>query len=248
MRPEEFAALARVEERHWFYSGKREIARRWLARLGALGHDRLVVDVGAGTGLFAAELRHRCRVVAVDPDPTALAFIRSRAAPGESLPTVAASADALPLATASVDGLTALDVLEHLDDDRAAMGEFVRVVRPGGGLVISVPAFPALWSDWDVSLHHRRRYTRVRLARVLRGLPVEVRHFGYVNTFAFAPILAYRLARRLELGGSARLEDGVPGEPLNTLLRRLFVEPAMLPISFPVGVSLLCALRRTGAP
>src|SRR5690348_743263 len=95
MHPEEFAALARVEERHWFYSGKRELVGRWLDRSGPLRRDDLLIDVGAGTGLFAAEMRRRCRVLAIDPDATALGFIRER----DELAAVAATAGELPVAT-----------------------------------------------------------------------------------------------------------------------------------------------------
>jgi SAM-dependent methyltransferase len=241
MHPEEFAALARVEERHWFYSGKRELVGRWLDRSGPLGRDDLLIDVGAGTGLFAAEMRRRCRVLAIDPDATALGFIRDR----DDLAAVAAPAQALPIATGAAAALSALDVIEHVDDDTGALREFARVVRPGGTIVITVPALPLLWSEWDVALHHRRRYTRRTLRCVLRGLPARVVHLSYINTVALPPILAYRTLRQWGVRlGSGRLEDRVPGEPLNSILRRLFVTPALWRVPAPIGVSLLCVLRR----
>ena len=128
MNPEEYAALARVEERHWFYSGKRIVVRRWLERFGAVAPDSLLVDVGAGTGLFAAEMQGRCRVIAIDPDPNSIRLIRARA----GLAAITASASEIPLAGGCATALTALDVIEHLDDDDAALREFTRVVRPGG--------------------------------------------------------------------------------------------------------------------
>jgi SAM-dependent methyltransferase len=241
MHPDEYAALARVEGRHWFYSGKRRVVRHWLGRSGSLGVNGLLVDVGAGTGLFASEIRFQCRTLAVDPDPHATQFIRSRV----GLPAVAASANRLPLTTGAADALTALDVIEHLDDDVEALAEFTRVVRPGGVLVLTVPALPMLWSEWDEALHHRRRYTRPVLEQALRGLPVEIQHLSYINTLALIPIAVYRIARRIGVRGTGgRLEDHVPPEPLNWLLRAIFVQPALLPISVPIGVSLLCVLRR----
>jgi SAM-dependent methyltransferase len=240
VRPEEYAALARVEQRHWFYSGKRKVVRAWLVR-GGLGPHSVLVDVGAGTGLFATEMQSLCRTVAVDPDPNAIQFIRTRA----GLPALAGSADHLPLASGVADALTALDVIEHLDDDAAALQEFARVVRPGGTLVLTVPALPILWSEWDVALHHRRRYTRPMLERALRGRPFQVRHMSYINTLALLPIAAYRVARRMGLRlTDGRLEDQIPPEPLNSLLRTAFVQPALWPLQVPIGVSLLCVLRR----
>jgi ubiquinone/menaquinone biosynthesis C-methylase UbiE len=241
MDPVELEALARVEETHWFYSGKREIVRRWLARLGPWQPGDRLVDVGAGTGLFAAEMSREWRVVALDPEPRALQFMRTRA----RLPAVAAAAGRLPLATGSVAALTALDVVEHLDDDTGALHEFARVVRPGGVIVLTVPAFQVLWSEWDEALHHRRRYTRGTLKAALRGVPADTLHLSYINTAAFPPVLAYRMARRWGLTpAGARLEDGVPPAALNRVLRAVFVRTALWRVPMPFGVSLLCLLRR----
>ncbi|MBI4213723.1 MAG: methyltransferase domain-containing protein [Chloroflexi bacterium] len=243
MRIEEYDALARVEREHWFYSGKRELVRRWIGRYGLLRPTTLLVDVGAGTGLFASEMQRYCRTVAIDPDPSALRHIAERA----GLATIAAPAGQLPLATGVVDALTALDVIEHLDDDVGALQEFGRVLRPGGLLVITVPALPALWSEWDEALGHRRRYTRPTLQLALQQAPFEICQLNYINTLALLPIAAYRLARRMGVPvGSSRLEDQVPPEPLNGVLRRVFVEPAMWPIPMPLGVSLLAILKRSG--
>lgn len=241
MNPEEFDALARIEEQHWFYSGKREIVRRWLARMSPFDDNAILVDVGAGSGLFATEMQQRFRVTAVDPDSNALRLLHTRA----DLPTVAGSANDLPIKTGTISVLTALDVIEHIDDDRGAVIEFTRVVKPGGVLILTVPALLSLWSEWDVALHHRRRYTRDGLRQLLGGLPADVHYLNYMNTFALAPIWAYRTARRAGLRLSdERLEDRVPPKAINTVLRRLFVSPALWTVPMPAGVSLIAVLRR----
>lgn len=241
MRVEEYDALARVEREHWFYSGKRELVRRWLERFDVLAAGKLLLDVGAGTGLFASEMRQHCRVLAVDPEPSALRYITARS----GLMSAAATAAQLPVATGAADALTALDVIEHLDDDIMALREFGRVVRPGGIVLLTVPALPALWSEWDEALGHRRRYTQSNLEEALGQAPFVVRHISYVNTLALLPIAIYRIVRRMGMPvGRDRLEDQVPSEPLNGVLRWLFVEPALWPISMPIGVSLLAVLER----
>jgi SAM-dependent methyltransferase len=241
MNPDEFDALARIEEKHWFYSGKREIVRRWLTRVAPSCDGGILVDVGAGTGLFAVEMQQRYRVTAVDPDSNALRLLQNRA----NLPTIAASANDLPFRSGSVTAVTALDVIEHIDDDRGAVTEFTRIVVPNGIIILTVPALPSLWSEWDVALHHYRRYTRDSLRCVLAGLPVEICYLNYMNTFALAPIWAYRTARRVGFRPSGnRLEDRVPPEPINGLLRKLFVSPALWNVPMPAGVSLIAVLRR----
>jgi len=241
MNPDEYYALYKVEKEHWFYSGKRIIVREWLKKLGFLTPQHILLDVGAGTGLFAEEMSQHLKVIALDPDTNALGFLRQR----RKTFTSAGSAETLPLAGNSVHVLTALDVVEHLDDDKAALREFTRVVRPGGLIVLTVPAFMSLWSEWDEALHHRRRYRLAQLASAWQGLNLEVVHASYINNLAFFPIYLYRQWRnRFPLPPTARAEDWVPSDPFNSLLRYLFVQPALWSLSLPVGVSVFAILKK----
>ena len=143
--------------------------------------------------------------------------------------------------------VTLLDVLEHLDDDAAALREMIRLVRPGGLVLITVPALRWLWSDWDVALHHRRRYHRADLLRLVGQPGVEVLHCGYINTVALLPILLIRCWRRWfpPRPGAVRAEDRIPWGPVNSLLYGSFVWPACRRwFPAPVGVSLLAVLRK----
>jgi SAM-dependent methyltransferase len=242
MNPDEYYALYKVEKEHWFYSGKRLIVREWLRRLGFLTHRHTLLDVGAGTGLFAEEMSQHLSVIALDPDANALGLLKQR----REIITSAGSAETLPLADNSVHILTALDVVEHLDDDKAALREFTRVVRPGGLVIITVPAFMSLWSEWDDALHHRRRYTFAQLTCAWQGLNLQVVHSSYINTLAFFPIYLYRQWRNLlpAQKKTARAEDWVPRDPLNSLLRQMFVQPALWSLRLPVGVSVFAILRK----
>jgi SAM-dependent methyltransferase len=243
MTPEEFRALARVEREHWFYRGKRDVVRHWVGTLAPLRPGDLLLDVGAGTGQLVAEFGASCRAVGVEPHGEGLAF-----ASAKGVRLVQGAIEHLPVASGVAAVVTALDVLEHLDDDAAGLAEIVRVTRPGGLVLLLVPAFPLLWSDLDETLGHRRRYTRAGLRALVGRSPLAIRHCAYVNSAAFPPILLYRLARRLGLRGG-RLEDGVPPAILNAALHAAFVRPARWAwFSPPFGVSILCVAEKERDP
>jgi SAM-dependent methyltransferase len=246
MNPEEYARLERVEVEHWFYAGKRRIVLHWLRRYGVLATNKLLVDCGAGTGRFVAEAAQFCSAVGVDDHEESLAIARSHLGPQGMK---RGSCTDLPFLDAVADGVTALDVIEHVENDRGALCEMARILKTGGVLVITVPAFQALWSDWDVALHHVRRYRRAELIERLRETGFEPLHCNYVNVVAFPVIYVLRKWRTLRpsrTANSLRAEDRVPPRWLNKLLMAAFVLPALVPaIPFPFGVGLLAVARRS---
>ena len=222
--------------------------RHWIARHLTLRPDDLLIDGGCGTGAFLEEMSPTCRVLGLDAydESVALARPRLRAVGGDVLQTELDRVD-LPDGCAAV--VTLLDVLEHLDDDRAALREMLRLVRPGGLVVLTVPALRWLWSDWDVALHHRRRYERPDLLRLVRQPGAELLHCAYFNTALLPPIALVRLWRKVRppRPGAERAEDRIPSGWLNRLLYRVLVAPACWRwFQPPCGVSLLAVLRRTG--
>jgi ubiquinone/menaquinone biosynthesis C-methylase UbiE len=246
MNPEEYARLEQVESEHWFYAGKRRIVLYWLRRYGVLTPNKLLIDCGAGTGRFVAEVAQYCSAIAVDDHEESLTLARGRLGPGA---VQRGSCTDLPFPDAVADGVTALDVLEHIEDDRGALAEMARVLKPEGVLVLTVPAFQALWSDWDVALHHVRRYRRSHLLERLRETGFELLHCNYVNVLACPAVYAVRKWRTLWKSGSSngsRMEDRVPPRWLNKLLMAAFVIPASQSLlSFPFGVGILAIARRS---
>lgn len=250
MNPEEYAHLDRLDRDHWFYRGKREIVRHWIGRYATLGPEDLLVDAGMGTGTWLVEMGRRtgCRVLGLDDHDESLAIAgpRLEAVGGRAVKTALGRVD-LPDGAASV--VTMMDVLEHLDDDLSALCEMVRITRPGGLVVVTVPALKALWSDWDEAMHHRRRYH----ARELRGLfarvDAEVLRCAYFNALALPPIALVRAWRRLRPAreGTPRLEHRVPPGWANAALYSAMVAPARWGrLAPPLGASLLGVLRRRG--
>jgi SAM-dependent methyltransferase len=247
MNPEEYANLARVETEHWFYVGKRVIVRHWIQRLRPLSPNDILADCGAGTGVFAAEMAALCQVLAIDDHEESLALASEKLGPDR---VRRGSCTHLPLPDQAVDVLSALDVIEHIEHDRQALAEFSRVVRPGGLVVITVPALMILWSDWDVALHHFRRYTRRSLLDIIPRDSFDIVHCAYINVAAFPLVLLVRRARafmnRIGFQSHSRSEDNVPSKWINALLQWSFVQLAcQRALRFPAGVGLLAVLRKT---
>jgi ubiquinone/menaquinone biosynthesis C-methylase UbiE len=242
----EYHALERIEREHWFYKGKREIVEYWLDLERPFTAGDLIVDAGAGTGELVAELRARygasgVRVEGIEYVEEA----RKIASEFRGVDLTAGSILALPYADNSVRAIMALDVLEHLDDDRTAWQELVRVTAPGGLIIVNVPTFMQLWSEWDVSLGHVRRYTlaefRTRIAPTAGQF--QTLYLGYVNAIGFLGIYVMRRLLR-NRKGAKRAEDVVPSGPINALLKSAFVSPVKMGVRMPFGSSLLAVVRK----
>lgn len=243
----EYANIAALETEHWYYSGKRRFVREWIQQARPMTANDVLLDCGAGTGLFAQEMEKFCRVMVLDDHEEALRILRTRFRPEQIL---SLAGDRVPLPDGSLEYVTALDVLEHVPDDRAVVRGFHRLLKPGGLAVVTVPASMALWSDWDVALHHFRRYDRSQLRAIFPGNEWEIVHANYTNVLVYPAVWAVRKWRawrggpKRESGAAARTEDRIPARPLNALLRAQFVHLAHWPVPFPFGVSLVLVARR----
>lgn len=240
-------AMARVERVHWWFRGKHRLVLDELRRGRTAG---LVVDVGAGTGGLLDRLGAAGhRGVGFELDPAALAHAR---AAQPRLPLGRSVAEALPIRAGGASAVTMLDVLEHLDDDVAALRELARVVGPGGLLLVAVPAYEWAWSDHDVRLGHRRRYTRARLRSVAEAAGLDVQRCTHFHSW-LAPV-AYLVRRtplrRLQGDGTAE-EASMGNAWVNRLLQRVTDAERTLLASrdLPVGLSILLVARvpATGA-
>ncbi len=252
MRDEIQAHNATIEDRHWWFAARRHILRALVNEIAA-GRRLAVVDVGCSTGGNAGSLADAHDVTGFDASETAVRLA------GERFPQARfRRADELgPVVDAArtADLVLLMDVIEHVEDDFHFLSTIVSALRPGAHVVVTVPAHPELWSAHDVASQHWRRYTRERLERTWRDLPLESRVVSYCNAL-LAPLV--RGARRLR--GTEKPTHGtgadlaVPAAPINALLRWTFEREAgplvralreHSPSPYRDGISLLAVLRRT---
>ncbi len=235
-----------LEQWHWWFRGRQRVLETVLANELGRATDLVVVSLGCGPPDGLTWLLRwaggRGRVVGVDAEG-----YQGRTATGSIIYTVG-DVQAVPLVSGSFDVVLALDVLEHLDDDTAGLRESFRLLKPGGLLVVTVPAMPSLWGGQDVVSHHRRRYTRASLYRAFVRSQLPRPRLTFFNTLLF-PIIAGVRWTRLGLGFSARnrsdFDDNDPGL-INELLAGVFAAERYLvgKVPMPFGVSLLAVAHR----
>lgn len=265
MDPLALEQLRRLEGHHWWFRGRRRVylgvLRAFLERershrpgQPAIEH---ALDLGTGGGGFLPGLAGFARRVhALDREPVNLTHAAARGLGGGVL----AEAVELPLATGSLGLLCAFDVLEHLDDEDAALAEWHRVLEPGGILLLSVPAYPSLYSTNDRLSHHRRRYRRGPLEAALVRAGFLPRRVTHTNVLLLPPIaLALGLGKAWErvrtglLGRepARRTNLSVPmPRPLNALLGACFAaeRPWVERFDAPFGHSILALAERPRQP
>jgi SAM-dependent methyltransferase len=231
-----------AEDRHWWYRGRRTVLDGVIAELG-LPENARILDAGCGSGRFMVELARRGTVTGVELSDTSVQLARRRAI-GE---VVAGSVTEMPFADDSFDLTVSLDVIEHLEDDVAALREFRRTVAPGGALLITVPAYQWLWSGHDEVNHHHRRYTRRSLQRVAEQAGWKQVRTTYFNSLLLPVAILLRVLERFNTNTTeSSLDLWIPPEPLNWLLERpLALEAALIArgARIPAGLSLLAVFR-----
>jgi SAM-dependent methyltransferase len=161
MDPAEFQSMIAVDDHHWWYRGRRRIVISQIAQLDLPANAQLL-DAGCGSGRTLDELSHFGVVAGCDLNPLAIEAAKSRGHSDVRLGRL----EELPFEDHSFDLVTCLDVVEHVSDDLRAFTELRRVTRPGGHLLVTVPAYQWLWSQHDVANHHMRRYRRSTLLPV----------------------------------------------------------------------------------
>jgi SAM-dependent methyltransferase len=231
-----------AEDRHWWYRGRRIVLERVIAQLRLPARTR-ILDAGCGSGRNMVDLARHGTVTGIELSPPSVALARER----NSGEVIEGSVLEMPFAADSFDLAASLDVIEHLEDDLAALRELRRVVAPGGALLVTVPAYQWLWSGHDEINHHHRRYTRSSLLQVAREAGWEPARTTYFNSLLLPAAIALRLLDRFSTKTTeSSLDLWIPPPALNWLLERpLALEAALIGRGrrIPAGLSLLVVLR-----
>jgi SAM-dependent methyltransferase len=257
MQQHTYAIMDRVEDTHWWFVGRRAILetfmRQIVDRLGSRSHAAepestgtpnafRILDVGCGTGANLEMLSQFGNAEGVDVSDDALEFCRRK-----GLGVKKGLAETLPFDDDSFDVTTALDVVEHLDDDIAGLKEMYRVTKGGGYSLIFVPAFMWLWGVQDDISNHRIRYTKKQIIERLEHAGFTVERATYANWTFFAPILAGRTLMKLT-GIKPESENNVNISMLNGIFGKLFSAERfwLKNFNFPFGVSIVIVAKKNG--
>jgi SAM-dependent methyltransferase len=238
-----YRELYELEDRHWWFRGRRAVIWALLRRAEPPPSPR-VLDAGCGTGRNLVELGRLGAAEGVDSSEDAVTFCRRRGLDGVRQAELAE----LPYEDGRFDVVVATDVIEHIEDDARALAELRRVARPGGRLVVTVPAYSWLWSEHDVSMHHHRRYTMGRLHERVAAAGWEPTASSYFFSCILPAVATVRLVRRVLPGRSQRsdldLSPSAVGRALEALTRAeagLIARGVRLPAGVSVGMA--CTAR-----
>jgi ubiquinone/menaquinone biosynthesis C-methylase UbiE len=250
MQQHTYAIMDEVEGSHWWFVGRRKILESFMdgivaklqagpAKAGTQSALR-ILDVGCGTGANIEMLSQYGEAEGVDVSDDALEFCRRK-----GLKAQKGLAETLPYGDESFDVTTALDVIEHLDDDVAGLKEMFRVTKSGGYSLIFVPAFMWLWGVQDDISNHRIRYTRSQIVERLEKAGYTVERATYANWTFFTPILAGRTVMKLT-GIKPASENNINVSALNGIFGSIFgAERFWLKnFNFPLGVSIVIVAKK----
>ncbi len=243
-----YETFAKLEHTHFWFVSRRRIFFDLLDRaLGTTNQARRVLEIGCGAGGMLGPLQRYGEVSGLDIDHEYVSYCKARGFQN----VLCGSGYQLPFADASFDLVCLFDTIEHIPDQEQALREVRRVLRPGGSVFVSVPAYQWLWSQNDKTAHHCRRYTAGRLRRVLKLTGLLPTKTSYFNSFLLPLIVPSVLWQKL-MDRCGRLPAGYNNMSvaLPPLLNRLFTaimssERFLLRwLSFPAGHSVIALARR----
>ena len=239
-----FDRMAELDQHHWWFTARRRILQALIERVVKPPKEARILELGSGTGHNLAMLSRFGPVEASELDPVA----RQLASERLGRPVLEAALPDLSMFPADAYDLIALlDVLEHVPDDKASLAAIFGRLKPGGALLLTVPANPWMWSAHDVAHHHHRRYRKREIEALARGAGYEIELLSPFNSLLFPPIAVARFIGRLR--GDESSDDAMPGDLVNQALDTIFgLESSLIGrVPMPFGVSLAAVLRRPRA-
>ena len=230
-----YQQMAELDDRHWWYRARRQIIADLIRREALPPKNARILEIGCGTGHNLAMLAGFGQVDGLELDDEARALSEKRLGRKvmrSPLPELGEVPDR------QYDLIGAFDVIEHIDDDSAALASIAAKLKPAGKFVMTVPAHQWMWTAHDVVNHHKRRYSRRSLKQLIEGSPLKLEHIGYFNSLLFPLAVAERAASRLRHKDDAEVK--LPPAPLNRALEKIFAAERYLVgrLPLPPGLSL----------
>lgn len=253
MEEQVYQLFSKIQKTHWWFVARRIILEDILKQRLSMKSGLRIADIGCGTGALLPMLSQFGETWGVDDSPTAIELCRR-----ENFSNVYLDDDPA-WRRSQFDLMTFLDVIEHVDDDVSFLKNYLSQLKPGGLVVITVPALMLLWSDHDVLNHHRRRYTARQLRDVILEAGLVPERITYFNSLLFPIIALVRLAMRFKNHLQAHINRAhrQPAHTdfernlssLNGLLKVIFASERFFlrRLTFPLGTSVLCLARTARA-
>ena len=234
--------MAQLDQLHWWYRARREVLAALIRRTAMPPQGSRILEIGCGTGHNLQMLGQFGEVDALEVDETARGMAEERLG-RQVLSAPLPGLSGVP--ERHYDLIGAFDVIEHIDADAEAVAAIASRLKPGGKLVVSVPAHQWMWSAHDVVNHHVRRYSKRQLKQLIEGSPLKLEAIGYFNSLLFPVAVAERLASRLR--GKENSDLSLPPKPLNAALERTFAAERHLiaRVPLPPGLSLFAVASAT---
>jgi 2-polyprenyl-3-methyl-5-hydroxy-6-metoxy-1,4-benzoquinol methylase len=227
--------MAELADVHWWYVARRRILAELIRREIRPPARARILEIGCGTGHNLGMLGEFGSVDGLEVDDEARGVAEGhhgKAILSAPLPELT------DIRSRTYDLIAALDVVEHVDDDTAALAAIAERLKPGGKLLLTVPAHQWMWSAHDTANHHKRRYSKKRLKALVEASPLHLEKIGYFNSLLFPLAVAARGAGRLT--GKDDSDDKLPPKPVNALFERIFEAERYLVgrLPLPPGLSL----------
>ena len=242
MNIEMYRIFFEIQKKHWWFVTRKNIVLDFIDRYLTKSDEIKVLDIGCGSGLMLNALEEVGQTFGMDMSDEAISFSREifngRVEKG-SLP------DQLPYQDNFFNLITALDVIEHINNDVDSISAIRSLLVPGGKAVFTVPAYMFLWSAHDEMNEHKRRYTLLELNEKLVQAGFTVEKISYYNTFLFPVVFMVRMLNNvLKRDGASDMD--MPGSALNYVLKKIFgIEKYLLRVfNLPFGVSVLAVVRK----
>lgn len=231
-----------VQQSHWWFTTRKKIVLDTISNFHKKSTDEQILDIGCGCGVMLNSLKNLGPTCGLDMSDDAIQFCReifSGEVKKGYLP------DHVPFPAERFTLITALDVIEHIEQDQQSLKTLYNLLRPGGQAIITVPAYQFLWSKFDEMNEHKRRYTLSELRGKLLQAGFEIEKISYFNSLLFPLVLFVRmLSKLLTRDGASDIE--LPGKITNSFLEKIFgIEvTALRALNLPFGVSILAVVRK----